>query len=854
MEPAETNPEKTVGSGAFDPIPADGKPSSSTTAENDAGGPSAKDVDPDENDIAEISDAIQALELKVLELKKQVKAGQTNRSRPNILSELEKNRRIEATFYKHRKDWERKRGPGTWYLSDDDVREYWSPLGWGDETSWRIPWTLIQRACPAPAPDPFDSPQDYPVSQGGSDADDDGEFDRIIDYGDRRDRLRKNFEWEIDRLYMEEEMERRKRQRQEERLHPGDTEEEQRSQKGDDPKDQLSTSPNLFDFVKPKSQRLDWSSFKPVPRTEESQACVLDILVGEPMIDIDGSRRWYGSSRRRVRKLDPPQDRKALPSMVAGQPPLPERIRIHSKALLQIFGSILGKNMTEWTASTFILIRPFKLLVQYEPALRNWCTALENKLQRATTAEDDFPSKVSDGLDTSAPDASADSCGLDPESTYGPSDHEARSKGPMAPTLAVESGYLSSTQKDVDISVDRNDGGEREKEAGERKDEGRKDEENDDEENEEEDDPNDLSKSSTALAHLKCLLDFVNSDISVKRQYLSSHQCHKVLFTDLWLLFRPGSEVISHDGKQAYRVVGVTSAKHGVGVASRWEWFGSSQNKRKKQVPFSISCVYIDFDGENIGPVSKVFDFKRFDGERDVTSLEVYPLRFHPAKRSDFSDVEWKEADALPNDQKYRRKLIRRGVKFLDVAAVKHMYYTGPTLEVKEEVESQVVVDFEAAFAAEDPSQQLWKPTLTAVMGNPPPENVDDNADEDALPDDGLCRLGCCHRESVYDDSDVDQEQRVEYINSLLPSNNSLHDQPSIAIIPRLLTELQSSAGQPPVSDDELVIMSYRVFGFVLRSRKWGTFPPERGFWQKLPYSRVTLIRVPLQPSWISRI
>ncbi|GME52843.1 uncharacterized protein COCSADRAFT_177807 [Neofusicoccum parvum] len=342
-------------------------------------------------------------------------------------------------------------------------------------------------------------------------------------------------------------------------------------------------------------------------------------------------------------------------------------------------------------------------------------------------------------------------------------------------------------------------------------------EDNDNEEEEgnvEEDKPDDLTKSPVALEHLKCLLNFMDADISAKQLYLDDPQCRKVFFSDLWLLYRPGIEVIGSNGKQAYRVIEVTSAKHRVTPA--WQrWYNAPSNKRNKK-PFSITCVHIDFDGKNLGPVQNVFDFNRFDGERDITSLEVYPLRFHPVRQSDFSDTEWKEFEAVPDIEKYRQKLINRGNKFLEVAAVKHMYYAGPTLEMREEVESQVVIDFETAFSVEDKAQHLWKPDLTMLIGNPSPEG-DESDDEDES-----CKADCCRGEFVHDDSYVDQKQRNEYIESLLPKANAQDEQPSIAIMPRPLKEvLKGPDNDLTVSKDELAIMSYRVFGFVLRSRKW---------------------------------
>ncbi|KAF7886878.1 uncharacterized protein EAF02_003525 [Botrytis sinoallii] len=44
--------------------------------------------------------------------------------------------------------------------------------------------------------------------------------------------------------------------------------------------------------------------------------------------------------------------------------------------------------------------------------------------------------------------------------------------------------------------------------------------------------------------------------------------------------------------------------------------------------PVTIHCVCIDYDGKRIGPVSKRFTIQQYEGEYNVTSLPVYPLRF----------------------------------------------------------------------------------------------------------------------------------------------------------------------------------------------------------------------------------
>ncbi|KAH7309739.1 hypothetical protein B0I35DRAFT_397843 [Stachybotrys elegans] len=588
---------------------------------------------------------------------------------------------METGLKKHGREWERMTGPKEWGISDQLASTY-THRGQGHHSRFHVNWRHQHNPEYKP-PGLLELSRRGAGGQEQGGADTDKEFDEVIDYGSRRDRLRKitQLAEEIIRCQKEDIIAARRQDRS--------------GTEGDG----LPPGP----FAQPRLNRLEWSKFRQLADVEEKDAFAVDVLMGEPNFDDE-----LGFSDLR-RGLNITPDSKAFASTLPGQPQLPERVRIHSEALTQILGTILGKEMG---GTTVVFVRPFKVLVYCEQALRDWCRALEKNRPR-----------------------------------------RPKEKGSTA------------TGKDNDNQI--------------------------------EDNSDDVAKSPTTLEHLKCLLSFVDSDIWAKEAYLGSPDYRKVFFSDLWHLFRPGMEVTGGDGKQAYRVIQVNSAKH------------------SRAPPFSITCVYIDFDGTDLGPVSKVFDFKRFDGERDVTSLEVYPLRFHLSKRSDFSDSEWKELEALPANKRYREKLIRRGAKFLQVAGTKHMYYAGPTLESRDEVESQVVIDFESAFSVQDVAQKQWKPELKSMIGNP--EAEDGDQDEQDEP----CRGACCEMDNVHNDSYVDEKQREEYINTLLPEVGAVNEQPSTAIIPWPVRELQTISGRNLVLDEELLIMSYRVFGFVLRSRKW---------------------------------
>ncbi|KAF4462569.1 hypothetical protein FALBO_10623 [Fusarium albosuccineum] len=781
--------------------------------ENDtvASNSSADQEKPAASPTAGISGEIEALKLKILQLEKQCtsKQGEPQSQAPvrHPDPEYEEYRRMEACLYSHRKEWETNTGPGSWNIpilepNPSMAESYRRPAG-----PWYYHWQM-QAERKYERPDPF-SP--FHSCEGGRERPSDDkpdEFDHTIDFGNRRDRIRKHFEWEMDRLYLVEETDRRRRLKEEQRKK---TSQQEHTEKASRP---LSVS------SEPRLNRMDWFSFTSASALEDKDACWIQILSGEPVIDddyISGYRLWYGYSGRQEQKPDRPQNHKTDST----SSPLPERIRIHSPILLQILATILGpdgSSLKVLNGNNLVLLRPFKSLAYCERALQDWCAALEDKFRPTTEAPADIPLVVEDisdlpqsqGLETqhqrrdeSEVPQLGQSEGQDPETTQ-----QNKERLDSAPAGGKE-GQIS------DASVEAKD--EQPSDAGRKRDD-------------KEDDPNDITKSPVALKHLKCLLNFFDTDISAKKSNLSNPLSTKVFFSDLWHLFRPGMEVIGSDGKQAYRVIGISSAKHRM-ASPQDLWYNpwsmgqkrkdpDSRPAKRQKPPFSISCVYIDFDGKHIGPVTRVFNFRRFDGEKSITSLEVYPLRFHQVRSSNIPEPETQSDQTIPPSDEYRQKLIRRGARFLEVATVKHMYYSGQSIDSQEEIESQVVVDFETAFSTDDEWQKMLKPELKTLVGNPSPDDDDD--DDTRSEDDETCKGSCCRDEPVHDDSYVDQKQRSEYINSLLPRSGAMDKQPSIAIVSRPLDELRSGPdGALSAPDDELVIMSYRVFGFVLRNRRW---------------------------------
>jgi hypothetical protein len=266
----------------------------------------------------------------------------------------------------------------------------------------------------------------------------------------------------------------------------------------------------------------------------------------------------------------------------------------------------------------------------------------------------------------------------------------------------------------------------------------------------------------------------MDTDIKPRINQLQESSSRNIFFSDIWHLFKPGDEVLSSDQRQIYRVVQITGITH----HSTYANMKDSGHPMWKARPVVVHVMYMDFNGKLLGPVSKKVEIPKFDGERDVRSLPVYPLRFAST------------CEAI------REKFIERGKFFMELTEVKHVHFTGVTLDTQEEVDSQVVVDFEQTLQ----HNSGWVPDI-----EPPP--VDTRRPKPSEDDPYICRIrGCCDDEPGFPDDYVDQIRNRDFTRDRLAS--ATYSRP-IKDVTRL-------------RDDELVLLTHRLFVFVLRSRKWG--------------------------------
>lgn len=191
-----------------------------------------------------------------------------------------------------------------------------------------------------------------------------------------------------------------------------------------------------------------------------------------------------------------------------------------------------------------------------------------------------------------------------------------------------------------------------------------------------------------------------------------------------------------------------------------------------------------------------------FLGERDIISLQCYPLRY--ALKADQMKSRWKA----------------RGEAFREYTAFKYRYYIGKTLTCApdgyrgpegvypkhaEQIDGQVVIDFGEALAA----HLGWR-TSGSELQFPP----DDAAGE--LSEDYPTRYWKDIHRKVLDeeiDDDIYEDEHIDtkLLKDFVESDPLLRDH-----------EQTSPAGDIALEEDHLVLLSNRVFAFVMKNRKWG--------------------------------
>ncbi|KAH8808859.1 hypothetical protein F5884DRAFT_858377 [Xylogone sp. PMI_703] len=298
------------------------------------------------------------------------------------------------------------------------------------------------------------------------------------------------------------------------------------------------------------------------------------------------------------------------------------------------------------------------------------------------------------------------------------------------------------------------------------------------------------------------LLDNELAPVIEMRKGLRSGKKREVDFDDLAYMFEPGQYVVaSEDKSKILRVFSVTGGRRllndalnpdleghrddsatGKAVAA----FKSLFQVTEKFSPLVVDCFQFDFNGTYFGPVQTTFHIKKFDDIQKVESLPVFPINF------------------LPDEHNLKSTLMARGKKFLELCSLDHVVhreYDGLSLDdPPEQIDSQIIVDFDMASRIAEPQQPKgsgWMPRL----GLDGPTKIDEREIEPRNENCDILDCISCKAPILNDQSDGQKRSKDFVLGTLLLN------EPAITA---------NNLGQ-----EDMMLLSNRIFGFVLRGRKW---------------------------------
>ncbi|KAL2802438.1 P-loop containing nucleoside triphosphate hydrolase protein [Aspergillus granulosus] len=309
--------------------------------------------------------------------------------------------------------------------------------------------------------------------------------------------------------------------------------------------------------------------------------------------------------------------------------------------------------------------------------------------------------------------------------------------------------------------------------------------------------------------HLRCLQEILTIDfqplISLRRS-LSEAQVTRISSKDLWHLFRPGDLVVSkHDGhEQLYRVLEAQQTLDGedqrvqrpryaryitrrrrVSSDSEYSESESSEGEEDEASAFWVFCLYLDFDGTSIGPVSQRIPIHYFPGEKEITSLPLFPAKF------------------VSSDNKLQDRLAARGKRFLTCQG--HMKYDGMTTRpyrskgATTELQGEIYVDVKTGYRA---IGGKYKPVVTRSRI----EELFDRRDNDPM---------------VYDDMPPPRPRRDRGTPSIdhtfIDKSLALWAMEAHSEALNTIT-IEDAAGLSP---ELCQLLPYRLLAYAFQARKW---------------------------------
>ncbi|KAI0199595.1 hypothetical protein F4808DRAFT_210000 [Astrocystis sublimbata] len=242
-----------------------------------------------------------------------------------------------------------------------------------------------------------------------------------------------------------------------------------------------------------------------------------------------------------------------------------------------------------------------------------------------------------------------------------------------------------------------------------------------------------MMKSRRAYADMKCYVNFVNTRLIPRRNMYSNPDSScpsKVRYRDLASLFRPGDLVIEPGVTQTENQIRDKRSSRVMSVAEPKLWrvcyvsedtpawsvsnLDAPNDELQSRVDVGdeathLRLYYIDFDGQRFAPVRGDAPIEFFEGEKEITKLPIYPLRFHKDHEGFLRDLRergqrFREIVSSGNPTlSYRGWTLTKDPSGRDIESRPGQGSTWP-----ENIESDVIVDFNEAFQV----NPWWKPAF----------------------------------------------------------------------------------------------------------------------------------------------
>ncbi|KUI57265.1 Putative cell division cycle ATPase [Cytospora mali] len=360
------------------------------------------------------------------------------------------------------------------------------------------------------------------------------------------------------------------------------------------------------------------------------------------------------------------------------------RIRIQSQPILGYLTKIMGENENpvhrSWPRTFF---RPFRPLVYFHPEMKKTLSNLEDKWKSLEAHEDKQKAQSEADKDI----------GVDPHSA--PQHEESDAESESNKSLASVSSREENTSRMMDKVMD----------------------------------------STEALRDMRCYVDFVDKEIMPHFNFLQGNEPRRIAFDDLWCLFHVGELVYAPitgngtDGhyQELWRLYRISSPEPEPDRFPRHMFWGVRET-RPNITRFDVFCYHIGHDGSSYGAVRRKFRIESYSGERDIKSLEVYPLRLAENRNQLLDTLQqqgkkfqgtfeerhqaynnWSLTMQMTSSETHRniQRLATRMADILDVdESLKVDYMQDDNKIASEYIESHVIVDLEEAFKA----NPRWRP------------------------------------------------------------------------------------------------------------------------------------------------